>query len=66
MNKNEVMKEIAKTLNEFDKTDEKIVHDTIDMLCAKGVGNGCYQDYGALTLIVQVLILAERYVGAEE
>ena len=32
------------TKNEWDET--------VDMLCKKGVGNGVYQDYNLLTLVI--------------
>ncbi len=39
--------------------DKKAVHDTIDELCSKGVGNGCYQDYGLLIAILDLLTAIE-------
>ena len=30
-------------------------NDTVEMLCAKGIANGCYQDYGLLMLVIQRL-----------
>lgn len=40
----------------------KFFHDTIDMLCSKGVGNGAYQDYSVLMDVLSILTIAEALV----
>ena len=46
------MKEIVIKIN--DVTYQKF-HDTVDELCAKGIGNGCFQDYTVLSTVVDCL-----------
>lgn len=48
-------------LKEFLKNihNKKAVHDTIDELCSKGVGKGCFQDYGLLIAILDLLSAIE-------
>lgn len=47
--------EFNKILSNYSSEDAKLVHKTIDMLCDRGVGAGCYQDYGVLADIITVL-----------
>lgn len=42
-------------VNKYDKSDAKLVNDTIEMLTSKGVGNGCYQDYTVLMDVINIL-----------
>ena len=42
--------------------DYKLFHDTIDELCSKGIGKGCYQDYGILTDVLSILTECETYM----
>lgn len=44
----EICEEYGCTLKEW--------NDTVDMLCAKGVAKGTYQDYGLLTIVIQRLV----------
>lgn len=38
---------------------KKAVHDMIDELCAKGIANGCYQDYGLLIAFLDIITAIE-------
>lgn len=38
---------------------KEAVHDTITELCAKGISNGCYQDYGLLIALLDILSAIE-------
>lgn len=46
------MKEIVIKIG--DVTYQKF-HDTVDELCAKGLGKGCFQDYTVLAIVVGCL-----------
>lgn len=43
--------------------DRDLFHDTIDELCAKGIGKGCYQDYGVLNDVLTILTCCETYLN---
>lgn len=36
---------------------------TVDMLCSKGIGNGCFQDYTILTDVLEILAICETIIG---
>ena len=36
---------------------------TVDMLCNKGIPNGCFQDYKMLMDVLEILSLCEVIVG---
>ena len=36
---------------------------TVDMLCSKGIPNGCFQDYTILVDILEILSICEASVG---
>lgn len=36
---------------------------TIDMLCSKGIGNGCFQDYTILVDVLEILSICETIIG---
>lgn len=36
---------------------------TIDMLCSKGIGNGCFQDYTILVDVLEILSVCETIIG---
>ena len=38
---------------------KKAVKDTIDELCTKGIAKGCYQDYGLLIALLDILTAIE-------
>ena len=46
------MERIKEVLGKYTQQDAKAFKDTVDMLCKKGIGNGCYQDY---TILMYVL-----------
>ena len=56
------MDRIKEVLKKFTIDDYKIFHDTVDMLCSKGIGNGCYQDYSVLMDVISILTIAEALV----
>ncbi len=49
------MKKIKEILQRFNKDDYFAVKETIEMLCYKGINNGCYQDYGLLMDVIGLL-----------
>lgn len=57
------MKEITIKIN--DVTYQKF-HDTVDELCTKGIGNGCFQDYIALTIVINCLSQIEDALKESE
>lgn len=56
------MDRIKKILDNYTPEDAKIVKDTVDMLCSKGIGNGVYQDYTVLADVVSILGILEQIV----
>lgn len=36
---------------------------TIDMLCSKGIANGCFQDYSMLLDILEIFAICETALG---
>lgn len=60
------MDKIKEVLAKYTKEDYQIFKDTVDMLCSKGIGNGCYQDYTVLTDVLSILTICESIIkGAE-
>ena len=55
-----------KILSKYSSRDKKLVYDTVDMLCDRGVGGGCYQDYTVLVDVVNVLTIFEEAVAERE
>lgn len=49
-------------ITEFLKTKptRKMIHDTIDELCAHGIAAGCYQDYNVLITLVEIMSALEE------
>lgn len=43
--------------------DRDLFHDTIDELCSKGIAKGCYQDYGVLTDVLNILTECQCYLN---
>jgi hypothetical protein len=37
---------------------------TVDMLCSKGIANGCFKDYAILTDVLEILSICETIIGA--
>ena len=56
------MKRIQEILDKYSPEDYQLFYDTVEMLCAKGIGKGCYQDYTVLTDVVQILATCEEIV----
>lgn len=56
------MDEIKEILKKYSRKNYEIFKDTIDILCSKGVGNGCYQDYTVLMDILSILTACEAIV----
>ena len=57
---------IKQILANYTNKDAKLVHDTIDQLCAKGIANGCFQDTGVLVDVLSVLTTFESAVAIKE
>ena len=57
---------IKQILANYTKKDVKLVHDTIDQLCATGIANGCFQDTGVLVDVLSVLTAFESAVAIKE
>lgn len=53
---------ILEIMSKYDKEDYKVFGDTIDMLCSKGIGNGCYQDMTVLMDILSILSICKIYL----
>lgn len=56
------MERIKKILDNYTKEDYKLVHDTVDELCSKGISKGCFQDYNILADIVAILSYCENII----
>lgn len=57
---------IKQILANYTKKDAKLVHNTIDQLCAKGIPNGCFQDTRTLVDVLSVLTAFESAVASKE
>ena len=57
---------IQSIVDKYDKSDAPKVKATVDMLCGKGIGNGCYQDYAILADVVDYLCTFERMLVEKE
>ena len=51
---------INEILKNYSKDDASLVHNTVDMLCAKGLAEGCFQDMGVLVDILEILSAFEK------
>ena len=49
------MEKIKEIIAKYEAKDARKVNDAIDMLCKKGVANGCYQDITILMDILSIL-----------
>ena len=56
------MKRIQEVLDKYSPEEYKLFYDTVEMLCSKGVGKGCYQDYTVLFDVVQILTICEEII----
>lgn len=54
--------ERIKTILERNAQNPQTFTDTIDMLCKKGIANGCYQDYTVLMDVLEVLSICETII----
>lgn len=57
------MERIKEVLSNYAPEDFKSFYDTVEMLCAKGIPNGCYQDYTVLADVVKILTICEEIVA---
>lgn len=57
----------VKRLNEVLKRfpSQKVFKDTVDELIKNGVPKGCYQDYGALADVLEILGICEEILKEE-
>lgn len=46
---------ICEILANYAPEDHKIFHETVDKLCGKGIANGCFQNYGVLSDVLNIL-----------
>jgi hypothetical protein len=56
------MENLKQILSKYKPEDAQAFKDTTDMLCTKGIGNGCYQDYAMLMDVVRILALCEAII----
>jgi hypothetical protein len=56
------MEEIIEILSKYNTNDAKTFHDTTDMLCSKGIANGCYQDMAMLMDVISILCICEKFI----
>nr|DAQ16574.1 MAG TPA: hypothetical protein [Caudoviricetes sp.] len=59
------LEEIQKELDQFKDTTGQgynTFKNTINELCSKGISKGCYQDYGALCSIMNILTFCKNYI----
>lgn len=59
------MEKIKKILEQY-IGDSNIFSSTIETLCAKGIPNGCYQDYTVLADVVSILSICESLIKRGE
>lgn len=59
---NDDISKVKQILEKYRPEDYEIFYNTVEMLCEKGVGNGCYQDYTVLVDVVQILAFCEEIV----
>lgn len=53
-------------IKKYNSSDADKIKATVDMLCSKGIGNGCYQDYVLLTDVISFLCLFESAVREKD
>lgn len=57
--------EIIKEILEKYKGREAEFKATVEMLCNKGIPNGCFQDYAMLIDVLEILSICEAIVGGK-
>ena len=57
-----MVNKIMEILRKYDAEDVRVFHDTVDMLAARGIPNGCYQDYAVLNDVLTILSICERII----
>lgn len=57
---------VNEIIKNYSKDDASLVHDTIDMLCSKGIAKGSFQDMGVLVDIVEILSAFEKDIKGLE
>ena len=60
------MKRIEEILENYQKKDGKIFHDTLDELCGKGIAKGCYQDITVLYDVINILSICESIIESKD
>lgn len=56
------MEKIKAILEKYNEGDAKEFKATIEMLCNKGIANGCYQDYTMLADVIDLLYTCESII----
>ena len=57
-----MLEKIQEVMSKYSAEDYEIFKNTVDMLCSKGVGNGCYQDYTVLMDVISILSICENHL----
>lgn len=60
------MDKIKEVLAKYTKEEYQIFKDTVEMLCSKGIRNGCYQDYTVLMDVLSILTICESIIKGVE
>ena len=56
------MERIKKVLEKYTPDDAEAIRDTVDMLCSKGIPNGCFQDYTILLDVLEILSICKTII----
>lgn len=56
------MERIKSILEKYSPEGGKEFRNTVDMLCKKGIANGCYQDYTVLMDVLEILSICETII----
>ena len=57
----EKLKRLEEILSKYDGRGTEFKA-TVDMLCSKGIGNGCFQDYAMLVDVLEILSICETII----
>lgn len=49
------MEKLKKILSNYTPEDDVQLKKTIEELCSKGIGKGCFQDYGMLSDVIECM-----------